>query len=222
MLAVEELVPGYDETPVCPAVTFGLNTGESIAIAGSNGAGKSTLARTIAGQLSPLHGRALFDGAPVDERSAQFRGEVAAVFDDDAFFPALTVREHLLITARGHAVPQPDDAVQRELDFFGIGSHAEVFPDSLSSGQRRRLLLASAFVRPCRMLLLDEPEQRLDTAMRRQLAERLRDCTSSGTAVLLVTHDPQLLTVAADRCVLLGGDDVAYLRPERAAAAITP
>jgi hypothetical protein len=89
---------------------------------------------------------------------------------DDAFFPALTVREHLQLTAYGHGVAEPDERVEGLLAEFGLTGRADALPSALSSGQRRRLVLAAALARPRSLLVLDEPEQRLDAGMRRRLA----------------------------------------------------
>jgi ATPase subunit of ABC transporter with duplicated ATPase domains len=79
-------------------------------------------------------------------------------------------------------------------------------PGTLSSGQKRRLALASAFVRPRRLLVLDEPEQRLDHAGLEWLAQRLNAEKAQGLAVLLVSHDANLVEAVADSVVDLGAD----------------
>lgn len=219
-LQVESLLAGYDGSAVCGELTTDVHAGQALALAGANGAGKSTLLRTLSGRQEPVAGSIRLDGAPADDRSLHYRRNVAAVFDEDAFFPALTVGEHLLMTALGHGCADPAAAVEQELEFFGLAGHADVFPHSLSSGQRRRLLLASAFVRPVTLLVLDEPEQRLDQTMRRRLAERMAGCARDGAAILLATHDPLLLAAVADRCVLLDNDDVVFVAPGRAAEMI--
>ena len=106
------------------------------------------------------------------------------------------------------------------LEEFGLTEHGTSLPVALSSGQRRRLLLAAGFVRPRALLVLDEPEQRLDLRMRLRLAERLLAEKASGGAVLLATHDPALLRAVADRAVLVADDVSRLLSAEEAAVAI--
>lgn len=72
---------------------------------------------------------------------------------------------------------------------------------TMSSGQRRRLGLASAFVRPRRLLVLDEPEQHLDVSGRTWLSDAIRDETRAGTTVLLASHDAALVDSVADLTV---------------------
>jgi ABC-2 type transport system ATP-binding protein len=207
LLSASALSVGYQGSPVCAPVDVSLAPGRALGVVGPNGAGKSTLLRTLAGLLRPLSGTVQFDGEEVDERRADFRRAVAAVLDDDAFFVALTGREHLLLTARGHGVRGAEEVVAAEVDAFGLGDRVDALPSALSSGQRRRLALAAAFVRPARLLILDEPERRLDAGMRSRLAARLGGLRDAGAAVLFASHDAELLAALADDVLLL--DDAA-------------
>lgn len=208
---------GYGVTRVCAPVSFALDAGGAVALVGPNGSGKSTVLRAVLGLLAPLAGEIQVQGVDVDERSAGFRRAVASVLDDDAWYPALTVAEHLDLVARGHGVTAADEVVDTLLDDFGLWDEAHSMPSALSSGQRRRLLLAAAFARPRALLVLDEPEQRLDAAMKEALTARLRDEKASGVAVLLATHDPGLVLAVADRAVVVG-DDACPVVPAVAAA----
>lgn len=106
-----------------------------------------------------------------------------------------------------------------ELEFFGIADREHAVPDALSSGQRRRLLLAAGFIRPSSLLFLDEPEQRLDPVMRDALSARISERAEAGTAVVVVTHDPRLLVRTATSCLVID-EVVATVDPERGAQII--
>jgi ABC-type multidrug transport system ATPase subunit len=218
LLSARGLLVGYGGAPVCAPVTVDVPAGRAVAVVGANGAGKSTLLRTLAGLLPPVAGEVTFEGRPVDERQAAFRRAVAAVLDDDAFFAAVTGREHLLLTARGHGVADADDVVTTEVDAFGLAERIEAVPSTLSSGQRRRLALASAFVRPARLLVLDEPERRLDPGMRGRLARRLAAQRDGGTAVLFASHDPALVQAVADDVLTVDEEACTLLDANRGAA----
>ena len=220
LLSADGLLIGHGDVPGCAPVTFTLAPGTALALVGPNGAGKSTLLQTLVGLLTPLEGTVLFDGREVDERQSSFRRDVAEVLDDDAFFPSLTAREHLLLTARGHGVDAPDAVVEAELHAFGLTDRADALPRNLSSGQRRRLALAAAFIRPARLLVLDEPERRLDTAMRDTLAERLAAARDSGQAVLFASHDADVVREVAVSAVLLDDVESRTLPADRAADAM--
>ncbi|MFD0483369.1 ATP-binding cassette domain-containing protein [Kineococcus sp. GCM10028916] len=208
VLALEGLRVGYGE-PVCAPVTVDVAAGEALCLVGANGAGKSTVLRAVAGLLKPLSGKVTLRGQAVDERSAQFRREVASVFDEDAWFAELSVAEHLELVARGHGVRDVVSVVDAELEAQRLTGAADQLPGSLSSGQKRRLLLAAALVRPRSVLLLDEPEQRLDPTGREALAERLVAERDAGTALVLATHDVVLLRALATRAVVIDDPDVA-------------
>ncbi|WP_426592691.1 ABC transporter ATP-binding protein [Cellulomonas sp. McL0617] len=221
VISAKDLLVGYGGAPVCAPVTFTLAPGKVIALVGANGSGKSTVLRAVIGLLEPSGGTLQVFGAKVDERDVAFRTKVASVLDDDAYFPALTVSEHLYLTARGHGVKGADGVVTELLGEFGLSDHAKSLPVALSSGQRRRLLLAAGFVRPRSLLVLDEPEQRLDRAMRDRLAARIVAEKKAGGAVLVATHDPDLLRAVADRAVHVSDEVSRLLPPDQAADLIS-
>lgn len=121
------------------------------------------------------------------------------------FFPDLSVVEHLDLFAKAHRVPDAEAVVDEILRELGLMPQAGQLPGTLSSGQKRRLALASAFVRPRRLLILDEPEQRLDAAGLEWLAGRLQREKASGLGVLMASHAPELVEAVADRVVDVGG-----------------
>ncbi|MEV4953784.1 ABC transporter ATP-binding protein [Paenarthrobacter nitroguajacolicus] len=219
VLEAEGLLVGYAGAPVCGEVSASVDAGEVLGIVGVNGAGKSTVARTIAGRQASLSGDVKVHGLLIDPDAVPFRRQVSAVFDDDLFFPSLTVREHLLLIARGHSLDDPEARVEEELEFFGLQGRAHAIPEALSSGQRRRLLLAAGLIRPSSLLILDEPEQRLDPRMRVALGERIADHAKDGGAVVLVTHDPQLLLATASTCLVID-EEVREFDPEQGASII--
>nr|WP_194720079.1 ABC transporter ATP-binding protein [Cellulosimicrobium arenosum] len=197
---------GYGDVAVCGPVDLALAPGEVLAVVGPNGSGKSTVLKTVLGRLDALGGIVEVLERPVDERERAFRARVAGVGDDDAYFPGLSVREHLVLLARGHGVDQAGTVVDEVMAMFGITSRADAAPTELSSGQRRRLLLATAFVRPRDVLVLDEPEQRLDPGTRRLVADLIAAEAARGVAVLLATHDPEVAARTGARGLLVGED----------------
>ena len=217
LLRAENLSVGWSTEPVCAPVDVVLQRGRALWLVGANGAGKSTLLQTLVGLLEPLTGSVTFAGRDVDERRADFRRDVACVLDDEAFFPSLTGREHLLLTARGHGVGDPEAVVESEVSDFGLDDRVDALPSQLSSGQRRRLALAAAFVRPARLVVLAEPERRLDAGMRTRLAQRLARHRDAGAAVLFACHDAVFLRALADDVLLLDDAECALLDPDSAA-----
>ncbi|MEU0096442.1 heme ABC exporter ATP-binding protein CcmA [Kribbella sp. NPDC006257] len=202
-LAVQGLQHLYGERQVIEDLTFTLAAGRAIALVGPNGAGKTTVLKCIVGSAEPKAGKILLDGRPIDERAEVVRRDVASLLDDLDFFPDLSAAEHLDLLARAHGNPEPEDLVDTLLDDVGLLAAADQLPGSLSSGQRRRLALATALVRPRKLLVLDEPEQRLDTAGVAWLAERLKEEKKAGTSILFASHDTTLVDAVADETVAL-------------------
>lgn len=197
-------------------IGFELRRGEALVLTGANGTGKSTVLRTAAGQQPAVSGERLLHGGPLVESSLPYRRDVSCLFDEDAFLPGLSVRHHLELVARGHGLPAPAAAVRDVLHEYGLAGRADASPYDLSSGQRRRTLLAAALLRPFRLLVLDEPEQRLGTAMRDRLARRLVTARRHGAALLLATHDAGLAATVATTVLALAADGTwERARPER-------
>ncbi|HYP43887.1 MAG TPA: ATP-binding cassette domain-containing protein [Propionibacteriaceae bacterium] len=178
--------------------------GEAIALTGRNGAGKSTLLRCLIGADRPDDGTVEVCGNRMAETSPQIRRDVATVIDDLDFFPDLSVVEHLDLLARAHGIEDPDEVVDEVLEEVQLVPQSGQLPGTLSSGQRRRLALATAFVRPRKLLVLDEPEQRLDTEGVAWLAGRLKSERQQGLAIVFASHEPSLVETVATRTVELG------------------
>jgi ABC-2 type transport system ATP-binding protein len=204
MLEVLGLRKEYGGLVVLDGVGFTLGPGEAVGVAGPNGSGKSTLLRCVVGADLADDGQVLLDGEELREQSPRVRAALATLLDDVDFFPDLSVIEHLRLYAWAHGAAAPEDTVSAVLDELDLAGAGDQLPATLSSGQRHRLALASCLVRPRRILVLDEPEQRLDVAGRRWLAGRLDDEKRAGTAILFASHDGALLDAIADRRVEVG------------------
>jgi ABC-type multidrug transport system ATPase subunit len=204
VLAVKGLTRSFGAHTVLSTVNLSLRAGQICAVVGPNGAGKTTLLRCVAGAIRPDAGEVTLLGEPVDEASPATRAAVASVLDDIDFFPDLSVLEHLELMAYAHATPDPAAVVEEVLEALSLGPARDQLPLTLSSGQRRRLALASCFVRPRRLLVLDEPEQRLDSAGREWLTARLLREKRDGVAVLMASHDPDLIAATADTRLAVG------------------
>ncbi len=190
MLKVERLCKEFGGVPVVQDLSFEVREGDVVALVGANGAGKTTTLRCIVGADYPDSGAISLDGEPYDETSPAVRRRVCALLDDWACFGDMTVREHLALFAHAH---DADAGVADEaLGELGIESVADRVPDGLSSGQTQRFALAQACVRPWDLLILDEPEQRLDQQGRAWLGDYLERRARRGKCVLMASHDPAL------------------------------
>ncbi|WP_212735426.1 ABC transporter ATP-binding protein [Herbidospora galbida] len=186
-------------------VGFSLRAGEAVAVVGANGSGKTTLLRCVAGVEEADEGLVEFDGVPLRESDPAVRAAMACLLDDVDYFPDMSVVDHLTLYAWAHGADDPDGLVAATLRDLDLEGAADQLPITLSSGQRHRLGLASCLVRPRRLLLLDEPEQRLDVTGRAWLADQLQKEKAAGVAVLFTSHDRALIDAAADRTIEVAG-----------------
>ncbi|ALG15362.1 ABC transporter ATP-binding protein [Kibdelosporangium phytohabitans] len=204
MLEVQGLTRRFHHVTVLDAVSFDLHSGRAAALVGPNGSGKTTLLRCVVGADIADDGEVRFDGDRLVESDPRVRAALACALDDADFFPELSVVEHLELLARAHGVSEPGDVVAEVLSDLDLVAQQDQLPITLSSGQRRRFTLGACLVRPRKLLVLDEPEQRLDVAGRAWLAEKLRDEKAEGCAILLASHDQQLVDAVADTRIELG------------------
>jgi ABC-2 type transport system ATP-binding protein len=205
LLRVTGLRRTFGGLQVLAGIDLEVAAGEAVAVVGPNGSGKTTLLRCVAGADRPSAGTIELCGQPLSEREPAARRRVAAVLDDIDFFADLSVHEHLALLMCAHGDNQPDQHAAELLAEVGLAQAADQLPVGLSSGQRRRLALATCFARPRMLVLLDEPEQRLDRAGRRWLASRLIAEKEAGRGILFASHDRGLVRAVADRVISLGG-----------------
>lgn len=180
-------------------------SGECLAVTGANGSGKTTLLRIVCGLLKPSTGTVTLDGAFIDERSGVGRGEIASLVGSPALYPDMTVGEHLeLICATWRIPPTPArERVEDTLKTFELGMLRDRFAHELSSGQLQMFALAQVFVRRFSVLILDEPEQRLDARRRTIVADSIERAKHDGAAVILASHNDRLIDDVADRRLAL-------------------
>lgn len=179
------------------------HAGEVLAVTGENGAGKTTLLRTISGLIRPTAGTVLVHGRTPDERDPAFRRLLAAHIGPPATARDLTLGEHLqfLGVTWGARPAQAREDGQALLESLQLGHLTARFPHELSSGQTQLFHLALVLHRPADVLVLDEPEQRLDPGRLATVAGILRERADAGTTVILATHSAMLREDLADRTV---------------------
>lgn len=197
-----------DDVVLLLEATGHASAGEILAITGANGSGKTTLLRVLAGIIAPTAGAVTILGRAPDDRDRRYRASLAALIGPPQTARDLTVVEHLQFVAatwhaRAAAAREQADALLEE---FAITSLARRFPHELSSGQSQLVALALTLARPAQVLLLDEPEQRLDPERLGMVIEAVRARADGGTAVVIATHSPRLLEELTDRRLHLESD----------------
>jgi len=204
VLSVRGLAKDFSGRTVLAGLDLDVAAGEVVALVGPNGVGKSTALRCVVGAEIPDTGEVRLGEHPLDTRKPQTRRALCTVLGDLGVLPDLTVAEHLDLLARAHGVPDPESIVDEALEEAQLVPQSGQLPGTLSSGQRRRLALGTAFVRPRRLLVLDEPEQRLDVEGVAWLAARLAEERKRGLAIVFASHEPYLVGQVATRIVQVG------------------
>jgi ABC-2 type transport system ATP-binding protein len=177
--------------------------GECVVLRGPNGSGKTTLLRIIGGLLPPSTGAATIGGREADERDRAVRAAVAGLLGAPTTYRDLTLIDHLVLidSTWGGDPSTSDERGTALLASLGMDHLDDRFPHELSSGQEQLFRLALTFARPSTVLLLDEPEQRLDTTKRQVVAGLIRERTQTGATVVMACHDPDLTEALATRVV---------------------
>jgi len=207
-VSVRGLTLTRGRTEVLHDVDLAVGGGEFVAIVGANGAGKTSLVQAIAGVVRTPRGR--IDVGGLDPSRADARAlarRIGFVFQNPEHqFVAHTVYDELAHSLRRQQLG--DDAVRERVEAmlgrFGLEAHAQRHPFLLSGGQKRRLSVGTALIAGAPVLALDEPTFGQDRARADELLHLLRELNAAGTTILVVTHDMQLVSEYARRCVVVG------------------
>jgi energy-coupling factor transport system ATP-binding protein len=207
VIQMEGFAVELERRAVLRDVNLTVREGEFVALMGRNGSGKTTLLRTMLGFQNVRQGRIRVGG--VDRTGgdpADLGGMIGYVPQQPGsiFFQERLIDE-LRFTARQRGV---DTNMGALLDRLGLGWAAERHPRDLSGGERQRAALATILAGQPRVLVLDEPTRGMDPWHKRELIGILRSVQAEGVAVIMATHDVEMVADAADRVVLLGDGSV--------------
>ena len=222
-VTLDRLTKHFDDTPVVKGISLTVADGEFFSLLGPSGCGKTTILRMIAGFIFPTSGAVRFDGQDVTSLPAH-RRNTGMVFQNYALFPHMTVFENVAFGLRTRKVAGPEiaDRVARALDLVGLTGLERRPVPQLSGGQQQRVALARAVVIEPDLLLLDEPLSNLDTKLREETRDQIRELqTKLGITAVYVTHDQEEALAVSDRiavmeegeCRQLDRPDVIYRRP---------
>lgn len=168
--------------PVLDGLDLVLEPGRTLGVAGANGAGKTTLLRVIAGLLRPSAGTVRLGGLDPERTAREYHRRVALLSADGGLYARLSVRRHLEWWASMTYVRAADRRarVDAALSDFALRGLAGRRAERLSAGQRQRVRLAMTFLPAASLLLLDEPDTRLDEAGLEVLGERMAEHARKG------------------------------------------
>ena len=215
MLELNHITFGYNrDHPVLHDVSLSIQAGEFVAVVGRNGSGKTTVTRLMMALKKPVAGNIRLDGSEMAEATpADMARHIGYVFQnpDRQMFRDTVEREISFGPEQlGFAAGERRQAVEQALKMTRIAHLAGSYPMTLSKGQKQRVAIASALAMSPRFLILDEPTSGQDARERQRLMELLTDLNKQGVAIILVTHDMDLVAHYARRAVVIAQGAVVF------------
>jgi iron(III) transport system ATP-binding protein len=207
-LEVDAIRCQLDGRDVVRDVSFSVEAGNILCLLGPSGCGKSTVLRTIAGIERQAAGRILADGQVLSDGMLHLPPErrgIGLIFQDFALFPHLSVGQNVAFGLSGSR-SEVRERVNALLARVDLKDYADKSPHMLSGGEQQRVALARAMAPRPRIMLMDEPFSGLDNRLRDGIRdETLEILKEDGTAVVLVTHEPEEAMRMADQIALMRG-----------------
>ena len=209
-LRLDAVSAGYDGSVVVRDVTIEVPDNAVVALLGPNGAGKTTLLRTASGLLPPVRGTVHLSGIdltgmPTDAYSAT---GITLIPEGRGVFPSLSVRENLRLFGPADGL---DEAIERATEAFPrLGQRLDHAAGTLSGGEQQMLALARAFVRPTRVVLLDEVSMGLAPKLIDEIYCALADLARRGTSLLLVEQFAAKALSISDLVYVVAGGRIAF------------
>jgi len=201
VIRFEHVSMAYGEHKVFDDVSFEIHRGEFVYVIGRTGSGKSTLLRLLYGDLKPQRGKVVVDqfeiGTLTKKQIPYLRRKLGIVFQDFQLLPNLTVGENVAFVMKATGWRDPKQIKNRITEVLmqvGMSSKANHRPSQLSGGEQQRTVIARALVNNPVVILADEPTGNLDPEVTDHIMETLHKVNLSGTSVLMVTHEHDLLS----------------------------
>ena len=197
---VKDLAIGYEKgEPVAQHLNFRVYPGEIVGVVGKNGCGKSTLARTLCGLQKELRGEVLYKNSMVPSKR-RIRKAYLVMQDPDYQLFTDSVYQELLL-ALSDQKDKDEKRIDDILDELNLTIYKERHPMSLSGGQKQRTAIGVAALRDAEVLIFDEPTSGLDYKNMESVAEILSALSKRGKAILVISHDNELLMKICSRVI---------------------
>ncbi len=201
-------------------VSFAVHKGEFVYLIGRTGSGKSSLLKILYADLKLQNGHGSVAGTPLENINAKdiplLRRKIGIVFQDFQLFFDRNVEENLkfVLKATGWTDKKKmTDRVSEVLMQVGLGTAQRKMPHQISGGEQQRVVIARAMLNEPQILIADEPTGNLDPAVSDQIMQVFRSINNAGTAVLMATHNYELLHRYPARTLRVGEGNVEEVAP---------
>jgi urea ABC transporter ATP-binding protein UrtE len=221
MLAAQDLVSGYGAMPILHGLSLEVDDGDYVGVLGHNGMGKTTLLRTLMGHIRTMSGSVRFDGQDIGalppHRRAKLR--IGYVPQGREIFPALTVRENLLMGALSGADKRAGVVEEVLEDFPRLVRLLDRNGGALSGGEQQLLAIARCLCGRPRVMLLDEPTEGIQPSIIDEIVDLLRALRQrSGLSIVLVEQNLDFIRALSDRVLIIHrGEITQTLSPDHLA-----
>jgi cell division transport system ATP-binding protein len=205
----ENVSVAYDGQPILERVNLVVNKGEFVSLVGETGVGKTTLLRLIYFDVFPTEGQVtvgIFDSTTIKKRDIpKLRRTLGIVFQDFKLLEDRNVYDNVafVLQVTGAKRSEIGKRVLRVLADVGLSHKRNSMPYELSGGEQQRVVIARALVNDPMLLLADEPTGNLDPSTSKEILDLLKLINSRGTAVVLATHNHDLVRRSGSRVLEL-------------------
>lgn len=192
-------------------ISLKLNEGEVLGIAGANGSGKTTLVEAIAGIRSIDSGEISYRGNKLGKDWMEYKLNALIISLDVPFFQGLSTFENMKLVSSFLPVRHTVDELNKYIRMVGLSSASRTIYRDLSKGMKQRLALAEYFLRKPELVIMDEPTEGLDPALKADvnaILASIRNGNGSSRAALIVSHDLSLLSSVCSRILLISGGQI--------------
>lgn len=212
VIEIKDLYKSFGDKKVLQGFNLEVANGESVVVLGKSGSGKSVLIKCIIGLLMPDQGTIKVFGEEVHgfnhEELDKMRTRVGFLFQANALYDSMTVRENLEFPLRRHWIKatrkEVDNMVMEALDNVGLKETVDMMPADLSGGMRKRIALARTLIMKPEIILYDEPTTGLDPITAREIGELMNNVKEKyKTSSIIISHDMNCIQLTASRIVVL-------------------
>ncbi|HET9430849.1 MAG TPA: ATP-binding cassette domain-containing protein [Chitinophagaceae bacterium] len=212
VIQIRDLYKSFGQNRVLQGFNLSLNAGENIVVLGKSGSGKSVLIKCIIGLMKPDQGSIEVFGKNIPdldiEQLDEIRVKIGFLFQSNALYDSMTVRENLEFPLRRHSIQatqeEVDLLVTGALDDVGLVHTIDMMPVELSGGMRKRIALARTLILNPEIILYDEPTTGLDPITAREIIDLMMEIQKKyHAASLIISHDMNCVRLASDSVIIL-------------------
>lgn len=212
VIEIKNLKKSFGDNHVLNNFNLTLGQGENKVVLGKSGSGKSVLIKCIIGLMKPDDGEILVLGKSIPDLSQyeldQMRVRIGFLFQSNALYDSMTVRENLEFPLRRHSVykskTEVNDLVIEALTNVGLADTIDMMPSELSGGMKKRIALARTLILKPDIILYDEPTTGLDPITAREISLLIMDIQKKyNTSSIIISHDMNCVKLTANKIAML-------------------